>query len=103
MKKYYILRETASPSEIIDAIKLGKYNRSTGLRSERTLCLIEYKSHGQTIFHFTEDEFESVDSFLSRIKHCTITDDDGIEYSFTEIENKIRCYEDTKRKQYKTA
>lgn len=102
MKKYYILKETASPSEIIEAIKLGKYNRSTGLRPERTLCLIEYKSHGQTIFHFTEDEFESVDSFLSRIKHCTITDDDGV-VDFEEIQNKIKCYEDTKRKQYKTA
>lgn len=102
MKKYYILKETASPSEIIEAIKLGKYNRSTGLRTERTLCLIEYKSHGQTIFHFTEDEFESVDSFLSRIKHRTITDDDGV-VDFKELENKIRCYEDTKRKQYKTA
>lgn len=102
MKKYYILKETASPSEIIEAIKLGKYNRSTGLRPERTLCLIEYKSHGQTIFHFTEDEFESVDSFLSRIKHCTITDDDGV-VDFEEIQNKIKCYEITKRKQYKTA
>lgn len=102
MKKYYILRETASPSEIIEAIKLGRYNRSTGLRTEHILCLIEYKSHGQTIFHFTEDEFESVDSFLTRIKSCVITDDDGV-VDFNELENKIRCYEIIRRKQYKTA
>lgn len=102
MKKYYTLKETASPSEIIDAIKLGKYNRSIGLRPERILCLIEYKSHGQTIFHFTEDEFESVDSFLARTKHCTITDDDGV-VDFKELENKIRCYEIIRKKQYKTA
>ena len=103
MKKYYILRETATPNEIIDAIKRGTYNRSTGLRPERVLCLIEYKSHGQTIFHFTEDEFESVDSFLTRIKHSVITDDNDVEYSFNELEKNIRCYEDTKRKRYKTA
>ena len=105
MKKYYTLRETATPNEIIDAIKRGTYNRYTGLRPERVLSFIEYTSHGQTIIHFEEDELESLNSFIARHKGLLFFDDDGNEYSFNELEHKItnQCYETIKKPRYKTA
>jgi hypothetical protein len=91
MRIFYAWKKKVEPSVLADYAAREKYGLLTSLLPTKEVCFVEYTDRGQKYVSFEMfDDTRPLLSIINSLRGLSFTDNNGIDYSFEDIEELLK-------------